>query len=403
VTRWWSSALVLACALALAGCLGTDEPESTRVGGPVLTVYASLPEHGVSASAAAAVAAGAREALAAAGGEVAGKRVRLIELDATEPGDRLWSPDRVDANAERAADDPTAIAYLGELAYGASAVSLPITNAAGLLQVSPSDSLTSLTQTPPGRPRAGPERYYPTHVRSFVRLTPSDLLLVEILLARVRAAGAREIAIVFDPDISGRELAAELVARARRDGPEPLLTEELESRGENLADVVGALVEARPDAVVHAGVRGPTTRPLLAALDRQLPGVPVYGGAGLLAGPQAPLATGPDRVEALTPVPPRSRMPADGRRVLRAIARSAGPELARPEALYGYEAMQLVLDAIRAGGPDRRAVVDAALTVRTRDGVIGSYMVRADGAVDTDRFAAYALRDGRFAFEGMVP
>ena len=56
------------------------------------------------------------------------------------------------ANAQRAADDPTAMAYLGELDYGATAVSLPITNKAGLLQVSPSDGLTSLTRRPPGRP-----------------------------------------------------------------------------------------------------------------------------------------------------------------------------------------------------------------------------------------------------------
>jgi ABC-type branched-subunit amino acid transport system substrate-binding protein len=61
----------------------------------------------------------------------------------------------VSANAKRAAEDPKAIAYLGELAYGASAISVPVTNDAQLLQVSPTDTLTSLTQSPIGRPRAG--------------------------------------------------------------------------------------------------------------------------------------------------------------------------------------------------------------------------------------------------------
>ena len=59
---------VLASALVLAGCLGSDEPESTRVTGSEATVMASLPQDGVSAAAAAAVEAGARLALADAGG-----------------------------------------------------------------------------------------------------------------------------------------------------------------------------------------------------------------------------------------------------------------------------------------------------------------------------------------------
>ncbi len=69
-------------------------------------------------------------------------------------------------------------------------VSLPITNEKGILQVSPGDGLASLTTVPPGKPQAGPARYYPTDARSFLRLAPSDLTLGERLLARARAAGA---------------------------------------------------------------------------------------------------------------------------------------------------------------------------------------------------------------------
>ena len=64
-----------------------------------MTVYTSLPLHGVSRAAAAAVAAGQRLALADVGGRAGGLRVRLVRLDSTEPGDRLWDPGRVNANA----------------------------------------------------------------------------------------------------------------------------------------------------------------------------------------------------------------------------------------------------------------------------------------------------------------
>jgi branched-chain amino acid transport system substrate-binding protein len=147
---------------------------------------------------AAAVAAGERLALADAGHRAGALRVRLRHLDSTDPGDRLSDPDRVSANAEQAADDETAIAYIGELDYGASAVSVPITNDAGILQVSPGDGLTSLTRSVPGRPRAGPERYYPTGERSFLRLVPNDLLQAEVMLEQIRERGARRLALVFD-------------------------------------------------------------------------------------------------------------------------------------------------------------------------------------------------------------
>ena len=76
---------VLASALVLAGCLGSDEPESTRVTGSEATVMASLPQDGISAAAAAAVEAGARLALADAGGR-AGLSIRLVVRSSTEPG-----------------------------------------------------------------------------------------------------------------------------------------------------------------------------------------------------------------------------------------------------------------------------------------------------------------------------
>ena len=95
-------------------------------------------------------------------------------------------------------------------------VSLQVTNAARLLQVSPTDGLTSLTRTPPGRPRSDPVRLRPEEERNFVRLVPSDLLQVELLLKLMRERGIERLAVIFDQEVYGRELAAQVVARARR-------------------------------------------------------------------------------------------------------------------------------------------------------------------------------------------
>ena len=349
-------ALLCACTLALAGCLGDSGGEEThRIEGDVATVYSSTPRHGVSAAVAREVLAGERRALAERRGRAGGLRVRLRQLPATDDRERAWDPALVAENAGRAADDPAAIAYIGELDYGATAVSLPITNDAGLLQVSPGDGLTSLTERAPGRPRAGPERYYPTERRSFVRVGPTDLREAEGLVARLRALGATRFALVFDREIYGRELAAQVVTLARRDGLRPVASEEYRGQVDELPDIARALAENRPDAVVQLGVAGRGTIPMLVAIDDQLPGVPLLAASGMLAIRGLALPPGPKRIEAVGPALP--------------------PERA------GYDAMRLVLDAVDAGGRDRRRVIAAGLRLgrRTADEPLALYRPGADG------------------------
>ena len=324
-------------ALALPGCLGGGDEEPARLSGNVATVYTSVPRHGVSVSAAEQVLAGERRALAERGARAGGIRVRLRELPATDDRDHPWNPGLVAANAQRAADDPTAMAYLGELDYGATAVSLPITNDAGLLQVSPSDGLTSLIRRPPGRPRAGPERYYPTERRTFVRIGPSDLDEAEALVDRLGAFGARRVAVVFDREIYGRELAGQLTTLARRAGIAPVAAEEYRGNVDDIPDIVRRVAEAEPDAVVLLQVAGRGTIPMLVAIGDRLPGEPVLASSGILALPELAPPPEPERLEAVGP--------------------AIGPERA------GYEAMRLVLDAIERGGRDRRRVIAAGRTL----------------------------------------
>jgi branched-chain amino acid transport system substrate-binding protein len=389
----------LLCLLLFAGCLGDASNEPRRVKGDSATVYVSIPRTGVAASAGKAVEAGARLALEDAGRRAGDLKIRMRTLSSTEPGGEVWKPDLVNANADRAVEDPRAIAYLGELGFGGSAVSLPVTNAGRLLQVSPADGLTSLTQIPPGRPRSDPVRLRPSGERNFVRLTPNDLLLTEVLLELMRERGTERLAVIFDQEVYGRELAAQIVARARRDGPEPLDAEEYRGKVEEIPDIVDRVAAGDPGAVVIAGVAGPGTGRMLAAIDSRLPGVPVYATSGMLErDPKRPIPDAPLSVEAATPLMPARELPAAGHEVIRRAGELAGPEAARPEAAYGYDAMRLILDAVEEGGRDRARVAAAALAMRDRRGVTGPYRLRGTGDVEGQRFALYALENGRFRF-----
>jgi branched-chain amino acid transport system substrate-binding protein len=114
------------------------------------------------------------------------------------------------------------------------------------------------------------------------------------------------------------------------------------------------------------------------------------------------IAAPPATVRAVSPIRPAAELGPDGRRLLARIRAAEGPALAQPEAIYGYEALRLVLDAIGGAGADRRRVIGNALRSRKRRSPLGEYRVRATGDVDTHEFALWRLRNGRFEFERMV-
>jgi ABC-type branched-subunit amino acid transport system substrate-binding protein len=311
---------------SFAACGDDDGEGSTRVRGDTLTVYASLPAHGISAHAGAAAEAGMRRALAESDGRAGGRRIRFVRMSSTRPGDATWDPGTVEANADRAAGDPTTIAYLGELDRGASAVSLPVTNREQILQVSPADALTSLTRRPPGRPRAGPERYYPAEHQTFIRLVRPDVEAAREIVADLHSRGTRRLAIVTGDGIADHELEAMVLGLIGSGQPHAVTRVSAPSDDDDpeiVAELAEELISADPQAIVYAAADGMRTRTALAAIAARLPGVPLM--TPTLTGQRALLA-------------PSGRCP---RRL-------------------GFDTMRLTLTAIDRAGPDRLAVVRAA-------------------------------------------
>jgi len=356
--------LLAVLAASLTACGDDDSRESTRVRGDILTIYASLPAHGVDARAGAAAELGMRRALTAAKGRAGGRAIRFVRLSSTRPGDVTWDPGTIEANADRAVEDATTIAYLGELGGGASAVSLPVTNREQILQVSPADALTSLTETPPGRPRAGPERYYPGERRTFVRLVEPDIVAARQIVAELRGRGVRRLAIVTGDGIADHELEAMIIGLIGTGQPRTVTRVAAPSdddEPESAIDLADELADGEPQAIVYAAADGVRTRAALAALAARLPGVPLLAGPALAG--RAIAAGGRAASCAQAGVPAAAPLPRAARRRLETLRHRGGRELG-VEALLGYDAMRLTLAAIDRAGPDRLAVARAAVAMR---------------------------------------
>lgn len=125
--RWVLAFLAAVLVVGVSGC--GEEGASEEA---MLTVYVSGPMRGEEAKAGQRRCNEAWDA-ARAEREVEGRWVRVVCLDATGPEGR-WTLAKVGANARRATEDSTAIAYIGEPDWAARRQSRPIVEAAGLVE-----------------------------------------------------------------------------------------------------------------------------------------------------------------------------------------------------------------------------------------------------------------------------
>src|SRR5215207_2630655 len=129
-------AAAILAAVVVAGCGGDDGggEAPSAAGGGSLTVYSSLPLQGASKNQAEAIRNGMQLAVKQLDGRVGDYTVKYTSLDDSTAQAGAWTPEATSANARKAAQDDSTIAYLGEFNSGASAVSVPILNEVGLAQ-----------------------------------------------------------------------------------------------------------------------------------------------------------------------------------------------------------------------------------------------------------------------------
>lgn len=405
-------------ALALTGCGGDAAQRDARLHGAGLTIYSSLPQRGPLRAVAEDVLDAERLALAHDGGRVGRYRVRLVALDAATPSAGRSDPAQISQNARLAANDPHAVAYLGELATGSSAISIPLTNEAGILQVSPLDTAMALT-TSSLAVAGSPERYYPKLRdlgRTFARVVPSDRSQVNALLRDMRLNGVRRLAILTDEDPSGRALAVNLRAKARAAGIAVVAREEIDEHARQHDDAIARVEEADPDAALDATGARPGAARLWRELYAADPTLELYAPASL-ADPAFVAALGPVAAVAHVTQPVYEAQEGGplAQRFARTFRRRFG-RLPAAEARYGYEAMRSVLAAIRraqAAAPDglltRAGAVRAYFETAPRDSVLGPYAIDPAGDTSLDRWGAFRVvggtageAGGRLRFAGGV-
>jgi branched-chain amino acid transport system substrate-binding protein len=366
--------ILLAAFAAGCGSGGGD------VKGP-LTVYVSLPLTGPRAADGNDAADGARLALEQADGRAGNLEVTATYLDDAE--NSRWSPVAVSANARRAVQDSSAAAYIGDLDSEPTRASVPITNQAGIVQISPGAGGVDLTQPAQGYPDS-PDRYRPSGDSTFIRVVPNDAVQARTAAMWVAEAGFNRVEVISDKTPYGDLVAEEFTRAAVAAGVEAEADERPVGVGGKLAVFFSG--ESAPGAPNNVRLPRGTAS--------------VFGTDALLQNPDSGIDVGFFTTAALDPklLPGKQFAPDFSER----FGREPGPYAA-----YGFEAMTLALTAI--GQADGKAdgfrgrVSDAAFDADRDESVIGRYSITPDGDTTLCTIQRYEIEGAELRPIGPIP
>jgi branched-chain amino acid transport system substrate-binding protein len=324
--------------------------------------------------------------------------VAFQACDDSSPQSESGDLARCAANAKSFAANREVIGVIGTWSSSCAAVEIPILDVAPsgpLALVSPTNTNVGLTHASAGTDPGEPDRYYPAHVRNFIRLnSPDDAQgRGEALLAsrlRVRSIFMLDDGSGFALNVAQafREQAGDLgvaIVGAARWNP-----------AHKRFDDLGAKVRASgATGVFIAGFSCPTCGQLIRSLRAAVgPTGAIISSDGFDPGVETARQAG-KAAEGMY-VGSAGATLARFSPLGREIARRFGPyRLGSGGAAYAAEAVEVLLDAIARSDGTRASVTRALFATRIRDGILGSFSFDANGDSTLNPILVFRIEHGK--------
>jgi branched-chain amino acid transport system substrate-binding protein len=353
---------------------------------------------------------GEKLALEQAGGKAGNIKVKLVSLDDSTAQAGQWTPEAASSNARKAASDKSTAVYIGEFNSGASAVTIPILNEAGIPQISPANTAVGLTSDKPGHSPGEPQKYYPTGKRTYTRIVPIDTIQGAADVKLMKQNGCTKVAMVNDKEVYGQGIAGNVKLAAQGAGLQVVMNEGIDTKAPNYRSLAQKAKSEGADCFFFAGITAgnavQATKDFAAALGSN---AKLFGPDGICeSGYVSPKKGGiplslDSRFFCTVATLPPDEYPASAKAFFTAFKQKYGESEPDPYAIYGYEAMSLALDAIkRSKTGDKVDVLKALFDTKDRQSVLGTYSITPNGDTTLTDYGAYKVKNGALAFDETI-
>lgn len=328
---------------------------------------------------------------------------RKVELVIKNDGDSngAWVESLEMENANAAVLDKDVIAYVGPAASGAAAISIPITNEAGLAQIGFTTTYPGLTKE--GYGEGEPEKYYPTGVRNFFRIIPTDDVQGKVAAKWAKELGFESVYIFDDGDLYGVGVANLFEEEALSQGLNVLGHETLDSELEDYYLELDAIKDLNPD-LIYFGGRTPQGGYVLArGINEYLPGTDMMGADGLWLQSFIDAAgSGSEGVYVTTPLGELSVVSDEGRDF---VDKYTSFYETGPITISGtsYEAAKVIIRAIDDSKLKTRGSILRELSKeKVYDSIFGDFSFDENGDTNLSLVSGYRVEDAKFVFQKVL-
>jgi branched-chain amino acid transport system substrate-binding protein len=414
-SRWLAATGCLVAALAVGvGACGDDSDEGSGDSGgggeaKTVTIYSSLPLQGASRPQTTAMVNGIKLALEQAGNKAGDLTVKYESLDDSTAQAGSWTPEATTANARKAAQDDSTAVYIGEFNSGASAVSIPILNEAGVPQISPANTAVGLTSDEPGANPGEPDKYYPTGQRTYTRIVPKDTIQGAALATVMKEDGCTKVQLTNDKEVYGAGLASNIESAAEAQGLEIVANDAIDKNAANYRSLAQKAKGAGADCFVFSGITANNGVQLYKDFAAALPDAKLYGPDGVAESGFADPKEGgipadvASKVKVTVATLSPDEYPPEGQEFFTQFAEKYGEPNPDPYAIYGYEAARLALDAIeRSGTGSKEDVIAALFDTTDRESVLGTYSIDENGDTTLTDYGVYTIEGGELTFDSTI-
>jgi branched-chain amino acid transport system substrate-binding protein len=393
-----SLAVVSACGSSSSSSSSTTSSAAAKGGGSgsAVDIYSSLPLQGASSAQTGPLVNGMKLALSQAGGKAGKYTVNYTSLDDSTAAAGKWDPGQTAANARKVAADPKAVYYIGEFNSGASEISIPILNQAGIPMVSPANTYVGLTTNLPGSAPGEPQKYYPTGKRNYLRIVPIDSIQAAADLMAMKQAGCTKVAMANDKEAYGAGLAQLIELEKKFYGVTVVSNTGIDPTAPNFRSYASTIKGQGADCFMFAGIVSNGAVQLTKDVNAALPKAKIFGDDGDCTDSYTAQSKGgvPASIDPLIECTVATLdLPSypGGKDFLAAYKAKYGAAEPDPYAIYGYEAMKLGLDTIAKAGPSKAAVLSALFATKDRSSVLGTYSFNKNGDTSLKSYGLYKI------------
>ena len=403
--------LLAAMALGVAACGDDDDGGGGggSGGGNSLTIYSSLPLQGASRPQSEDVIRGEKLALKQAGNKAGDFTIKYVSLDDATAAAGKWEAGQTSANARKAAQDDSTAVYIGEFNSGASAVSIPVLNEAGVPQISPANTAVGLTSDEPGANPGEPDKYYPSGQRTYARIVPKDTIQAAALATVMKEDGCTSVQLANDKEVYGAGLATNIESAAEAQGLSIISNEAIDKNQPNYRALASKANGAGADCFIYSGITANNAVQLYKDFSAAIPDAKLYGPDGVAESGFADPKEGgipadvASKIKLTVATLDPESYPPEGQEFFTQFEEKYGEPNPDPYSIYGYEAMRLALDAIgRSGTGEKADIVAALFDTKDRESVLGTYSIDENGDTTLTDYGVYTVEKGELTFDQTV-